>query len=107
MNELKVTEVKLTFYNKPQSPVQAFCEVVLNNSLRLNDLCLKRNCDGHLLLTYPAKKSNGGQEHHFFFTITKQAEELIRNAVIEELNKSMKELEEAFNERNNQPCLSG
>lgn len=94
MDELKVTEVKLTFYNKPDSPVRAFCEVVLNGAIRLNDLCLKRNLDGRLLLTYPAKKSSDGQEHHFFFPITKEAEGLIRTAVIEEMNRAIKELEE-------------
>ena len=93
MDELMVTEVRLTFYNRLDSPVKAFAEVVLNESIRLNDLCLKKNPEGHLFLTYPAKKSNDGQEHHFFFPITKQAEELIRSAVSEELNKSMKELE--------------
>lgn len=94
MNKFKVTEVKLTFYNKPDSPVKAFCEVVLNDALRLNDLCLKRNTDGHLFITYPAKKSNDGQEHHFFFPVNKQAEELIRAAVINEMSVAMKELNE-------------
>lgn len=91
MNKLfEVSEVRISLYGK--DGVLAFCEVVLGNYLRLNDIAVKRTNEGKILLSYPLKKTQSGAEYFYYNPISKELGDKIREAVLSKLNEIISEL---------------
>lgn len=102
MNELRITEVRLSLYGK--NGIIAFCEVVLGNHLRLNDIAVKRTQEGKLLLSYPLKKTPGGIEYFYFNPISKEFADKINEAVASKLNELRSELNEQHKIQSGRSC---
>ncbi|MFA5032266.1 MAG: septation protein SpoVG family protein [bacterium] len=91
-NELNVTEVRLSLYGK--NGIIAFAEVILGNSLRLNDIAIKRTEEGKLFLSYPLKKTQSGSEYFYYNPISQEFGEQINNAIFDKLNEIRNEIYE-------------
>jgi len=63
----------------------AWASCVVSDSIRLDNIAVRRSRDGQLFLTYPAKLTQRGTKTHYFNPISPEASKTIENAVFARL----------------------
>lgn len=69
----------------------AFASCILNGILRLDNIGIISKADGSYRLSYPTKKLSNGQNYHYFYPITKEAGDIIQEAITEKFDDLVKE----------------
>ena len=85
ISESNITDVKLRIVDDGKDGLLAWASCVVNNSIFLNNIAVRRSRDGSLFLTYPAKRTSGGERYQVFNPISVQAANTIQNAVLARL----------------------
>ncbi|MBU8922287.1 MAG: SpoVG family protein [Bacteroidales bacterium] len=84
-NSLDIGKVHVRLVENGTDGLLAWATVVLENAIKLDNLAIRRSCDGSLYVTYPAKRSSSGKTHQYFHPINTQAAEAIQNAILARL----------------------
>ena len=77
-----ISEVKLRILDAEEDGLLGFASCVLDGRYFLNNIAIRQGEDGQLFLTYPAGKSAGGVQHHHWNPISKDAAQLMENAIL-------------------------
>ena len=79
---LTVSEVKIRLLDESPDGLLGWASCVINNSLFLNNIAIRRGRDGDLLLIFPAKKSRKDQKYFFFNPISRDAKRILDEAIL-------------------------
>ena len=70
-----------------QAGLLGWASVVINDSLRLNNLGVRRTRDERISLTFPTRRDRRGKEHGIVSPISGAAHQTIEAAVLAELRR--------------------
>ena len=80
---LEITDIKLT--GAPPAHIAdgllGWVTCTINGQLRLDGIALRRTLQGHLVLSFPAKRDRTGRQHAFVSPVDDQARREIEHAV--------------------------
>lgn len=80
-----VTEIKLRFVEDGKDNLIAWASCVLNGTVVLNNIGVRRGHDGGLFLTYPNKVTAAGTKVTFFHPISREASAVLERAILRRL----------------------
>lgn len=80
--EFEVSEIRIRLLDGEKEGLVGFAPCVLNRSLFLNNIAIRRGRDSRLFLTYPASPSRGGAEHYHWDPINAEAAGLLEGAIL-------------------------
>lgn len=86
-----ISEVRIRKADEADKGLVAWASCVLNNALYINNIAIRKDRDGQLFLTFPAKKSRKGIKYFYFRPINSATKELLDNAIIQELKDLLSE----------------
>ena len=78
---LYITDIRLRFVENGRDGLLAWGSCVVNSAIQLSNIALRRDQEGRLKLTYPAKKTPSGVRYYFFNPINVEASEIFEKAV--------------------------
>jgi len=87
LRELSISEVKIRLVDAGDDGLVGWASCVVNGSLYLNNIAIRRTLDGAVILTYPCKKSKRDQKYFFFNPINRQAKEAMDAAILGSIGK--------------------
>ena len=70
-----------------QAGLLGWASVVINDSLRLNNLGVRRTRDGRCVVTFPTRRDRRGKEHGIVSPISGAAHQALETAVLAELRR--------------------
>jgi len=82
---LPVTDVKLRIVEHGTDGLLAWASCVISGAIKLDNIAIRRSPDGSLFLTYPAKRTPGGESHQYFHPISVEASVAVQDAVLARL----------------------
>ena len=82
---LRVSEVKIRLLGKRVSKFIGWASCVVNDSLYLNNIAIRRTKDGKVFITFPAEKSGEGSKYFYFNPINQEAARVLEKAIIDKL----------------------
>ena len=82
---LKVSEVKIRLVDSNEDGLIGWASCVVNGSLYLNNIAIRKSREGKVILTFPAKKSKGDSKYFFFNPISHDAARILEEAIIDKL----------------------
>jgi len=86
-NDLEVSEVKIRLVSEDSSGgLLGWASCVVNGSLYLNNIAIRRGSDGRLVLHYPIKRSRSDKKYFFFNPITHEARRVLDEAILGKLD---------------------
>lgn len=80
-----VTEIKLRFVEDGHDGLIAWASCVLNGTVVLNNIAVRRGRDGGLYLSYPAKQTTSGTRFYYFNPISREASAVLERAILQRL----------------------
>ena len=80
-----VSEIKLRFVEDGHDGLIAWASCVINGTVVLNNIAVRRGKDGRLMLTYPAKQTAAGTRFYYFNPISRQASACLERAILRRL----------------------
>jgi len=80
-----VGSVSIRFVENGSDGLEGWVSFVVSNSIKLNNVAVRRGSDGGFYLTYPNRINSRGAKHNLFHPISTQASEAIRDAVLTRL----------------------
>lgn len=80
-----VGEIKLRFVEDGKDGLIAWASCVLNGTVVLNNIGVRRGHDGGLFLTYPNKVTAAGTKVTFFHPISREASAVLERAILQRL----------------------
>jgi DNA-binding cell septation regulator SpoVG len=86
-NNVKIDNVHFTAADHAavEGGLLGWVSCILNGSLKLDGLALRRTADGRLTLAFPSRKDGYGQKHYFLKPITDQARREVEHQVFQAL----------------------
>ena len=90
--DVKITEVKIRLADEPEGGLIGWASCVLNGTLLLDSIAIRRSETGEIILTFPKSKSKSGAQYPYYRPITRAAYEKIREAVISRIAQLGKEI---------------
>lgn len=82
---IPITDVKVRVVDNGTDGLLAWASCVISGAVKLDNIAIRRSRDGSLYLTYPAKRTSGGDTHQYFHPISVEAAEAVQNAVLARL----------------------
>ena len=83
---ITVSEIKLRFVEDGKDGLIAWASCVLNGTVVLNNIAVRRGRDGGLMLTYPAKQTTSGTRFYYFNPISREASAVLERAILQRLS---------------------
>lgn len=80
-----ISDVKIRLVECGTDGLVAWTSFVVAQTLKVDNVAIRRGRDGSLFLTYPAKQSATGDRHYFLNPISTDASKTIENAVLARL----------------------
>jgi DNA-binding cell septation regulator SpoVG len=77
-----VTEIKLRFVEDGRDGLIAWASCLLNGTVVLNNIAVRRGREGGLILTYPAKQTTAGTRFYYFNPISSDAAAVLDAAIL-------------------------
>ncbi|MBI2192055.1 MAG: septation protein SpoVG family protein [Planctomycetes bacterium] len=84
---VEVSEVKIRLVDEGDDGLVGWASCVVNGALYLNNIAIRRGCDGEFVLTYPSKRSRSDQKYFYFNPITREAKRAIDEAILGKLER--------------------
>ncbi len=81
----KVSEVKIRLFGKRVNNFIGWASCVVNGSLFLNNIAIRRTNDGKVFITFPAEKSVESSKYFYFNPINQEAARILEEAVIDKV----------------------
>lgn len=82
---IPITDIKVRVVDDGSDGLLAWASCVVSNSIKLDNIAIRRGRDGSLFLTYPTKQSSKGPRHPYFHPITPGAAKTVEDAVLTRL----------------------
>ena len=82
---LKVSEVKIRLVDQSEDGLIGWASCVVNGSLFLNNIAIRKSREGKVILTFPAMRSKGDSKYFFFNPISHEAARVLEEAIIDKL----------------------
>jgi DNA-binding cell septation regulator SpoVG len=82
---IPITDVKVRLVNDGTDGLLAWASCVVSGAIKLDNIAIRRSRDGGLFLTYPTKRSAGGEKYHYFNPISKEAAQAVQDALLTQL----------------------
>ena len=79
---LTVSEIKLRFVEDGRDGLLGWASCVLNGTVVLNNIAVRRGREGGLMLTYPAKLTTAGTRFYYFNPISSDAAAVLDTAIL-------------------------
>ena len=86
---IHVDEVQIRVAKRGEQGVFAWASCVVNGALYLNNIAIRRDPGGGLLLTYPATRSRSDAKHFHFRPINAEAKEAFDEAILGRLHEML------------------
>ncbi len=83
-----ISEISARFEPNRPDGIIAWVSLVLNNRLFLGGIAVRKEENGRVTITFPAKKKEDQSKFFFHKPITAQCHEEIRDAIVRALNLS-------------------
>ncbi len=83
---LEVGEVKIRLMDETTGDLLGWASCVINGSIFLNNIVIRRNGEGDLILSYPGKRSRSEQKYFYFNPITHAAQIALDRAILGKLD---------------------
>lgn len=83
---LQITEVKIKLLEEESNGLLAWASCVVNESLLLDSIAIRRTQEGKLGLSFPEKKSGTGITYPYFRPISRGAREAFEEAILGKLS---------------------
>ncbi|MFH1680730.1 MAG: hypothetical protein ABIH26_08805 [Candidatus Eisenbacteria bacterium] len=80
--EFDISEIRIRLLDAERDGLVGFGSCVLNRSLYLNNIAIRRGQDGRLYLSYPAGRSNQAVQHFHWNPISKRASDALEAAIL-------------------------
>jgi len=80
--EFGVSEIRIRLLDAERDGLVGFASCVLNRSLFLNNIAIRRGPDGTMYLSYPAGRSNQDVQHFHWNPISRQASDALDAAIL-------------------------
>jgi len=78
----EITDIQLRFTRNGHDGLVAWASCIISNTIKLDNIAIRRGRDGRLFLTYPAKARANGDKFHLFHPITSEASAAIAGAIL-------------------------
>ncbi len=82
---LQVSEVKVRLVDRQQGSLLGWASCVLNGSLFLNGIEIRRSAEGRIFLAFPHQTSPGNRRHFFFNPVNREASRVFEAAILDRL----------------------
>jgi DNA-binding cell septation regulator SpoVG len=82
----EITEVKIRVAPGTDG-LLGWASCVVNRTLVVNDIAIRRGKDNSLFLTYPTKVSGQGKRHPTYFPIDRETSQAFEDAIVGELRR--------------------
>jgi len=82
---LRVGHGRLHLVSAGRDGLIAWASCVLNGSIHLTNIAVRRGKDGRLFLTYPAKRTSYGATHNYFHPLNREAAAALEEAILGQL----------------------
>jgi len=93
MEPLRISDIHIIQIS-PRDGLCAFCSFVVNESIFIGDVAIKTSrTPGEYRLSYPIKRLATGIEIRYAYPINGDAEKQIREAIVKEYSKVVRDLE--------------
>lgn len=89
--DLEITEVRIRMAEETADGQIAWASCVVNGSLFLNNIAIRRCAEGELVLTFPAKRSRRDMKYFYFRPINAGAKEALDRAILKRLQDLVEE----------------
>ncbi len=83
--KIRISNVKLRIVENGVDGLVAWASCLIDDAILLNNIAIRRGRDGSLFLTYPAKRSQGGDKYHYFNPISVKAAQAVQDALLSRL----------------------
>lgn len=80
-----ITDIRLRIVENGHDGLVAWASCIVANTIKLDNVSIRRGHDGSLFLTYPAKRTAGGDRFYYFHPISTDAANAVKNAVLARL----------------------
>jgi DNA-binding cell septation regulator SpoVG len=81
---LKVSDVKIRLVDRSEDGLIGWASCVVNGSLYLDNIAIRRNMEGEVIITFPARRSGSG-EFYYFKPINRKAAGILTEVIIAKL----------------------
>ncbi len=82
---IPITDIKVRLVANGSDGLLAWASCVVSGAIKLDNIAIRRGRDGSLFLTYPAKRTPGGEKYHYFNPISTDAARAVQNALLAQL----------------------
>ena len=86
--EIEVSEVRVCLRKGNSSALVGWASCVINGSLRVNSIEIRRGANGRLFLACPTQESRSGVAHPYFCPINREARAALEKAILGKLPAS-------------------
>ena len=81
-----ITDVKVRLVESGSDGLLAWASCVVSGAIKLDNIAIRRSqSDGGLFLTYPAKRTPGGDRYPYFNPISAEASKAVEDALLTRL----------------------
>lgn len=79
---LDVSQIHVRFVEDGTDGLIAWASCVVGNTIKLDNIAIRRSRDGQLYTTYPAKLTSGGKKYNYYNPVNVTAAKAIQEAVL-------------------------
>lgn len=79
---IEISEVRLKLLDEIEDSLLGWASCVVNGSLHLDNITIRYDREGRIVLTFPAKRSRTDAKYYYFNPITREAAEVFHEAII-------------------------
>lgn len=83
--DVTISGIKLRLVADGTDGLIAWASCVVSGTIKLDNIAIRRGRDGSLFLTYPAKRTPGGEKYHYFHPISVDAAKAVQDAILARL----------------------
>lgn len=83
--KVTITDIKVRLVENGNDGLIAWSSCIISGAIKLDNIAIRRGRDGSLFLTYPAKRSPGGDKYHYFNPISTDAAQTVQDALLSRL----------------------
>lgn len=83
---VSITDIKVRLVDTGTDGLIAWASCVVAHAIKLDNIAVRRSSrDGALFLTYPTKRTDGGDKYPYFSPISTEASKAVEDAVLARL----------------------
>lgn len=83
--DLEISQIRVRLVESGTDGLLAWASCVVAGAIKLDNIAIRRGRDGGLFLTYPAKRTAGGEKYHYHNPISRDAASAVQDAVLARL----------------------